>query len=443
MRIAVIGAGTAGLTTAWLLSPDHDVTVHEAEAQPGGVVRTHVLDTDRGPVPLDLGAQHLSPADFVAHRALRRLVGIDEDEEMTVPLTLTVTAADMKPLLVTPDAAHDAEHGRTPVTGTAWEQIGAFLTAAAGQRPRSDPDDGSGESVAAPLPSEATVAQAATAAGVDTEVRDQILLPWLASYTGCRLADAAVMPARYAAAWALRTPPGRPEDAALWTNLSGSLYTLTARLAKALGTRLRLSDPVSRISANGPGGSAPLTVHTTGGDAPLYDRVIVATPAWAAARMLTQDPVLAERAVLLNRLPYEPVTVALHRDARYMPPERRHWSAVTVHAHDGRGEPTYWFPAAGGPDVFKSWITHREEPADVLRIAHFRLQVLTVDAMAVRRKLHDLRLSPHLQLAGSYLYDIDSQESAVRSALSAAESIDASADRPARLRAALKTEALS
>ncbi|MFH8791648.1 NAD(P)-binding protein [Streptomyces sp. NPDC017941] len=119
MRIAVIGAGTAGLTAAWLLSPDHDVTVHEAEAAPGGAVRTHVLDTDRGPVPLDLGAQHLSPTDFVAHRALRRLTGIDEDEERTVPLTLTVTAADNKPLLVTPDAAHDTEHGRTPVTGTA------------------------------------------------------------------------------------------------------------------------------------------------------------------------------------------------------------------------------------------------------------------------------------------------------------------------------------
>ncbi|MFI2027769.1 hypothetical protein [Streptomyces buecherae] len=43
-----------------------------------------------------------------------------------------------------------------------------------------------------------------------------------------------------------------------------------------------------------------------------------------------------------------------------------------------------------------------------------------------------------MQLASSYLYDIDSQESAVCSALSAAESIDAFADRSARLRAALQ-----
>ncbi|MFI2027768.1 hypothetical protein [Streptomyces buecherae] len=38
------------------------------------------------------------------------------------------------------------------------------------------------------------------------------------------------------------------------------------------------------------------------------------------------------------------------------------------------------------PDVFKSWITHREEPTDVLCVAHFRHLVLTVDTMAVRRQ---------------------------------------------------------
>ncbi|MEU7569618.1 NAD(P)-binding protein, partial [Streptomyces fradiae] len=30
MRIAVIGAGTAGLTAAWLLAPTHDTTLYEA-----------------------------------------------------------------------------------------------------------------------------------------------------------------------------------------------------------------------------------------------------------------------------------------------------------------------------------------------------------------------------------------------------------------------------
>ncbi|KIF73078.1 hypothetical protein QR77_01870 [Streptomyces sp. 150FB] len=429
MRIAVIGAGTAGLTAAWLLTPDHDVTVHEGAPRPGGAVRTHTLDTERGPVSLDLGAQHLSPGDFTAHRALRRLVGIGEDDEMTVPLTMTVTAAGATaPLLVTPDAARDAEAGRTPVTGPAWERIAAFLAATA---------------QVGPLGPGATVAEAAVAAGVGEEVLDRILLPWLASYSGCRVAEAAAMPARYAAAWALRTPPARPEDAALWTNVTGGLHTLTARLSDALGDRLRLSDPVTEVSAGGPGGSAPLTVRTTAGTAHEYDRVVVATPAKEAARILATDPVLAERAVLLRRLPYEPVTVALHRDPRYMPAHRRHWSAVNIHAHDGRGETTFWFSTAGVPDVFKSWITHREQPVDVLRVERFDHLVLTADADATRRKLHGLRLSPHLRLAGSYLYDIDSQESAVRSALQAVEEIDASGSRTARLRAAVRTEATS
>lgn len=429
MRIAVIGAGTAGLTAAWLLTPDHDVTVHEGAPRPGGAVRTHTVDTERGPVPLDLGAQHLSPVDFTAHRALRRLVGVGEDDETTVPLTMTVTAAGAPaPLLVTPDSARDAEAGRTPVTGPAWEQIAAFLATTA--RP-------------GPVGPGASVAEAAASAGVGDDVLDRILLPWLASYSGCRAADAAAMPARYATAWALRTPAARPEDAALWTNLTGGLHTLTDRLADALGDRLRLSDPVTAVGAGGPGGSAPLTVRTAAGTAHEYDRVIVATPAKEAARILAPDPVLAERAVLLRRLPYEPVTVALHRDPRYMPARRCHWSAVNIHAHDGRGEATFWFGAAGAPDVFKSWITHRELPDDVLRVERFDHLVLTAEAEATRRRLHGLRLSPHLRLAGSYLYDIDSQESAVRSALDAVEEIDASGSRPARLRAAVRAEAQS
>ncbi|MEU7324195.1 FAD-dependent oxidoreductase [Streptomyces griseoviridis] len=429
MRIAVIGAGTAGLTTAWLLTPDHDVTVHEGARHPGGAVRTHTLDTQRGPVALDLGAQHLSPGEFTAHRALRRLLGVGEDDETTVPLTLTVTAAGTEtPLLVTPDAARDADAGRTPVTGPAWERIAAFLAETA--RPE-------------PVGTHATVAETAEAAKVGDETLDRVLLPWLASYSGCRLKDAAAMPARYAAAWALRTPPDRPEDAALWTNLTGGLATLTGRLAHALGDRLRLSDPVAAVSAQGPGGSAPLTVRTTAGGEYAYDRVVVATPAAEAARILAADPVLAERAVLLGRLPYEPVTVALHRDPRFMPAERRHWSAVNIHAHDERGEATFWFGAAGAPDVFRSWITHRDQPDDVIRTERFDHLVLTAEADAVRRTLHGLRLSPHLQLAGSYLHDIDSQESAVRSALHAAQEIDVSGTRVARLRAAVRTETTS
>ena len=41
-RIAVIGAGIAGLASAWLLSRHHAVTLFEADPRPGG--HTHTVD---------------------------------------------------------------------------------------------------------------------------------------------------------------------------------------------------------------------------------------------------------------------------------------------------------------------------------------------------------------------------------------------------------------
>ena len=46
-RIAVVGGGVSGLVAAHLLHPDHEVTVFEAGAYPGGHTNTIELRTER------------------------------------------------------------------------------------------------------------------------------------------------------------------------------------------------------------------------------------------------------------------------------------------------------------------------------------------------------------------------------------------------------------
>ena len=43
-RIAIIGSGISGLTSAWLLAPTHEVTLFEAGSSCGG--HSHTIDVD-------------------------------------------------------------------------------------------------------------------------------------------------------------------------------------------------------------------------------------------------------------------------------------------------------------------------------------------------------------------------------------------------------------
>ena len=53
---AVVGAGVAGLTAAYLLQRTHDVTLFEADSRLGGHAHTHDIETPDGHVvPVDSG----------------------------------------------------------------------------------------------------------------------------------------------------------------------------------------------------------------------------------------------------------------------------------------------------------------------------------------------------------------------------------------------------
>lgn len=54
-RIAVIGAGIAGMSAAWLLSKRHEVTVYEKADRLGGHSNTVTIETSAGPTPVDTG----------------------------------------------------------------------------------------------------------------------------------------------------------------------------------------------------------------------------------------------------------------------------------------------------------------------------------------------------------------------------------------------------
>src|SRR6201995_5671638 len=54
-KIAVIGTGISGLGSAYLLNPNHDITVYEKAPRIGGHSRTVTVDYDGRAIPVDTG----------------------------------------------------------------------------------------------------------------------------------------------------------------------------------------------------------------------------------------------------------------------------------------------------------------------------------------------------------------------------------------------------
>jgi predicted NAD/FAD-binding protein len=67
MRVAVIGAGVAGLTTAWLLQDAHEVTLIEKEERLGGHAHTVAVPYDGTTIPVESGFE------FFVQEGLSRL----------------------------------------------------------------------------------------------------------------------------------------------------------------------------------------------------------------------------------------------------------------------------------------------------------------------------------------------------------------------------------
>ena len=77
MRIAIIGGGISGMTAAYLLSEDHEITLFEAGDYAGGHTHTHDVEVEGKTYAVDTGFIVFNETTYPNFVKLIKQLGVD------------------------------------------------------------------------------------------------------------------------------------------------------------------------------------------------------------------------------------------------------------------------------------------------------------------------------------------------------------------------------
>lgn len=307
MRIAVIGTGIAGMVAAYLLAPEHELVVFEANDYVGG--HTHTVDvTVAGRTyPVDTGFIVFNETTYPHFVTLLRRLGV------------TWQPANMS--FSVQDEASGLEFGFRTLRGV-FAQPGnlfrpAFLRLLYDlwRFRRESPELGRDDAYQTPL------GEYLAAKGYSRAFVQQFLLPLSSALWSADPRELSDFPARYLAEFFQRHRFLNLRRKIRWQVIRGGSRTYVEALTRPYRDRVRLNTPVTGIRRQ----AAGVVVRTRSGEQELFDRVIIATHSDQALRLL-EDPTEREREIL-GAFPYQENSVVLHTDATVLPRRRAAWAS--------------------------------------------------------------------------------------------------------------------
>lgn len=315
MHIAIVGAGIAGLGTAWLLQRQgHAVTLFEAAAEPGGHTATVDVTLDGCTFPVDTGFLVFNDRTYPRLLRLFDELGVRSvASEMSFSCRvdharLEWAGTDLRALFAQP---------RNAVRPAFYRMLRDILRF--NRQTMALPQDAS--------PWSPTLGQYLAAEAFGEEFREWYLLPMAAAIWSSpkrRILDFPLDTfVRFCRNHGLLQILDRPQ----WRTVEGGGRTYVRRIVAALPD-VRCATPVQRIHRR----HDHVVVDTQAHPGERFDEIVLACHS-DQARALLADPSPAEDR-LLGRVRYQRNRVVLHTDASLLPRRRRAWAAWNYLAAD-------------------------------------------------------------------------------------------------------------
>ncbi|MEA2807703.1 MAG: uncharacterized protein QOG78_2915 [Rhodospirillaceae bacterium] len=395
MKIAVIGAGVAGLGAAWLLSRQHDVVVYEREGRFGGHSCTVDAPTAAGRQPVDVGFIVFNQRNYPNLVALFDHLGVPtETSDMSFAASLDGGRFEYSSSF----AGYFAQRRNVvrPAFLRMTHDILRFNRLAPRLLDRCENLD-------------FTIGDFVDDAGLSDAFRDRYLVPMAACIWSTPLGRMLDYPAqtfvRFFDNHGLLTVGPQLH----WRTVSGGSRSYVERIVAPLRRRARLSTPASAVRRSPEG----VEVHDAAGHWDQFDKVVLACHADQALALLS-DADASERD-LLGRFAYSSNEVWLHADPSLMPRRRSVWSSwnyVSDRSADtsDRDSPvsvTYWMNRLQNlPENTPLFVSVNPGRAPLPATAHARFSFdhPMYDAAAIRaqRDLHRIQGVRDTYFCGSY-----------------------------------------
>lgn len=412
MKIAVIGAGVAGLGAAWLLSRRHQVVVYEKNARLGGHSNTVVAKAHGRDIAVDTGFIVYNEANYPDLTALFSHLGVrTEASNMSFAVSLFDGGFEFGSgnlsVLGQPSNLLDPRFLRMLRDLFRFNRLGRRLT----QNPAL---------------ANLTFGDWLERQHFERYFIDRFILPLCACIWSCALEDMRRFPLLKLAEFFAGHRLFSVWRQHAWRTVSGGSRQYVAKLARPIEDTARLAQAAVAVERH----VDHVMVRDASGYWDRFDQVVLACHADEALALLGPDAGEAERQTL-SAFRYAPNRTILHTDAALMPKRRAVWSSwnyvATAPDRTGPLTVTYWMNRLQNIDrTCPLFVTNNPArmPDDKTVLAQFDYSHPLYDhrAFAAQASLADLQGKRRTWFCGSY-FGFGFHESALASGLDVAEAL--------------------
>jgi predicted NAD/FAD-binding protein len=324
-NIAVIGAGIAGLSAAWLLSQRHRVTIYEKNARLGGHSNTVTVNTSVGETPVDTGFIVYNNVTYPNLAALFDHLDVaSEISDMSFGVSLNRGQTEYSSV----GASAFLCNGRNLISPRFWSMtldLLRFYKHAPLDMPRTREDM-------------ISLGEYLKRRGYGDAFQNDHLLPQAAAIWSASLAEIQHYPVcafvRFFENHGLLKLKGRP----IWRTVTGGSRAYVKKLTQNFGPEVTVNAAALSVRRD------PRGAWVRGGDGEerRYDAVVIAAHADEALALLA-DPTAAERD-LLGACRYAKNRAVLHTDRALMPRRSPLWASWNYVGDNAEGGcvVSYW-----------------------------------------------------------------------------------------------------